>query len=156
MQKDQPLVKIIYTEDYDLENWGELTPATDGSAGFDIRACTSDPVTLIGGNTLSINTGIKIHINDPRYAAILLPRSGLGSKGLVLANTVGLIDSDYQGAISAVLWNRNNIWGAEFTVNRGDKIAQLVLVPVILPHFEKVDSFESTRRGEGGFGHTGR
>ena len=155
MQKDQLLVKIIYTEDYDLENWGELTPATDGSAGFDIRACTSDPVILIGGNIALINTGIKIHISDPRYAAVLLPRSGLGSKGLVLANTVGLIDSDYQGAIGAVLWNRNNIWGTEFTVNRGDKIAQLVFIPIILPHFEKVDSFESTQRGEGGFGHTG-
>lgn len=160
-------VKIIYTDDYDFEKWGELKPATDGSAGYDVRACCNDTVIIQPGETELISIGIKIHIDDSQYAAVLLPRSGLGHKqGIVLGNLVGLIDSDYQGPIMASCWNRNqrkpdSIIDAlglspKFReIKRGDKIAQLVFVPVAHPVFERVGSFEDTQRGEGGFGHTG-
>jgi dUTP pyrophosphatase len=128
--------------------------ATDGSAGLDLRACILRDLTLKPGDTELIPSGIAIHIADPGYAAIVLPRSGLGHKhGIVLGNLVGLIDSDYQGQIMVSCWNR----GTEaFTVAPGERIAQLVVVPVLHANFEVVTDFTASKRGEGGFGHTGR
>ncbi len=127
--------------------------ATEGSAGMDLRACLDGPETLQPGDTLLVPSGIAIHIGDPGLAAVLLPRSGLGHRhGIVLGNLTGLIDSDYQGQIFVSVWNR----GTEpFTIRPGDRIAQMVFVPVIQAAFEVVETFEETRRGEGGFGHTG-
>lgn len=127
---------------------------TDGSAGMDLRACLDGPLTLRPGETQLIPTGIAIHIGDPRLAAVLLPRSGLGHKhGVVLGNLVGLIDSDYQGQLLVSCWNR----GSEpFTIQPGERITQMVFVPVVRAAFEVVEEFETSRRGEGGFGHTGR
>lgn len=127
---------------------------TDGSAGMDLRACLDGPLTLRPGETQLIPTGIAIHISDPRLAAVLLPRSGLGHKhGVVLGNLVGLIDSDYQGQLLVSCWNR----GSEpFTIQPGERITQMVFVPVVRAAFEVVEEFETSRRGEGGFGHTGR
>ncbi len=128
--------------------------ATDGSAGIDLRACLDSPVTLEPGQTTLIPTGLAVHMGDPGLAAVILPRSGLGHKhGIVLGNLVGLIDSDYQGQLFVSCWNRGN---DAFTVQPGDRIAQLVFVPVVRPRFERVDSFEPSSRGEGGFGHSGR
>jgi dUTP pyrophosphatase len=130
------------------------TYATDGSAGMDMRACLDEPLTIHPGETHLIPTGIAIHINDPNLAAVLLPRSGLGHKhGIVLGNLTGLIDSDYQGQVFVSCWNRGN---DTFTVNPGERIAQMVFVPVVQAEFEIVDSFDSSSRGEGGFGHTGK
>ncbi|MCG6968276.1 MAG: dUTP diphosphatase [Gammaproteobacteria bacterium] len=130
------------------------TYATDGSAGMDMRACLDEPLTIHPGDTHLIPTGIAIHINDPNLAAVLLPRSGLGHKhGIVLGNLTGLIDSDYQGQVFVSCWNRGN---DTFTVNPGERIAQMVFVPVVQAEFEIVDSFDSSSRGEGGFGHTGK
>ena len=130
------------------------TYATDGSAGMDMRACLDEPLTIHPGETHLIPTGIAIHINDPNLAAVLLPRSGLGHKhGIVLGNLTGLIDSDYQGQVFVSCWNRGN---DTFTVNPGERIAQMVFVPVVQAEFEIVESFESSDRGEGGFGHTGK
>jgi len=128
--------------------------ATDGSAGLDLRACLSQDLTLKPGDTELIPSGIAIHIAAPGYAAMILPRSGLGHKhGIVLGNLVGLIDSDYQGQIMVSCWNR----GTEaFTVAPGERIAQLVIVPVLHANFEVVTDFTTSKRGEGGFGHTGR
>ncbi|MGB5210170.1 MAG: dUTP diphosphatase [Gammaproteobacteria bacterium] len=128
--------------------------ATEGSAGVDLRACLESAVTIAPGETLLIPTGMAIHIDDPSLAAVLLPRSGLGHKhGIVLGNLVGLIDSDYQGQVFVSCWNR----GAEaFTVAPGERIAQMVLVPVVQARFEVVEEFESSERGAGGFGHSGR
>ncbi|WP_455380132.1 dUTP diphosphatase [Acidihalobacter prosperus] len=128
--------------------------ATPGSAGLDLRACLEVPVQLEPGQTHLIPTGIAIHISDPSLAATLLPRSGLGHKhGIVLGNLIGLIDSDYQGEIMVSCWNR----GADiFTIQPGERIAQMVFVPVVQAHFELVDSFENSDRGTGGFGHSGR
>jgi dUTP pyrophosphatase len=128
--------------------------ATDGSAGVDLRACVEEPVTVAPGETTLIPTGMAIHIGDPSLAAVLLPRSGLGHKhGIVLGNLVGLIDSDYQGQVFVSCWNR----GAEtFTVQPGERIAQMVLVPVVQARFEVVEDFEESDRGAGGFGHSGR
>ncbi|MGD8977137.1 MAG: dUTP diphosphatase [Gammaproteobacteria bacterium] len=128
--------------------------ATDGSAGVDLRACVDDAVTVGPGETTLIPTGMAIHIGDPSLAAVLLPRSGLGHKhGIVLGNLVGLIDSDYQGQVFVSCWNR----GLEpFTVQPGERIAQMVLVPVVQARFEVVEDFESSERGAGGFGHSGR
>jgi dUTP pyrophosphatase len=127
--------------------------ATDGSAGLDLRACLDQPLTLQPGQTELIRTGLSVHIADPSLAAMILPRSGLGHKhGIVLGNLVGLIDSDYQGELMVSCWNRGN---TEFTVNVGERIAQLVLVPVVQADFEVVEEFAATRRGEGGFGSTG-
>jgi dUTP pyrophosphatase len=128
--------------------------ATDGSAGVDLRACVDDAITVAPGETTLIPTGMAIHIGDPSLAAVLLPRSGLGHKhGIVLGNLVGLIDSDYQGQVFVSCWNR----GAEpFTVQPGERIAQMVLVPVVQARFEVVEDFESSERGAGGFGHSGR
>ena len=128
--------------------------ATDGAAGLDLRACLDAPLTLAPGDTALIGTGFAIHIADAGLAAVLLPRSGLGHRhGIVLGNLVGLIDSDYQGEVKVSCWNRG---AAPFTVEPGERIAQLVLVPVVQARFEVVDEFTPTARGAGGFGHTGR
>jgi dUTP pyrophosphatase len=128
--------------------------ATVGSAGVDLRACVESPVTVKPGETTLIPTGMAIHIGDPSLAAVLLPRSGLGHKhGIVLGNLVGLIDSDYQGQVFVSCWNR----GVEpFVVQPGERIAQMVLVPVVQARFEVVADFEESDRGAGGFGHSGR
>ncbi len=128
--------------------------ATGGSAGLDLRACVEAPLALQPGQTELIPTGMAIHIGDPGLAAVILPRSGLGHKhGIVLGNLVGLIDSDYQGQLFVSCWNRGR---ETFTIEPGDRIAQLVFVPVVQARFEVVESFESSQRAEGGFGHTGR
>jgi len=128
--------------------------ATDGSAGLDLRACLDEALVLAPGETQLIPTGISIHIDDPSLAAVILPRSGLGHKhGIVLGNLVGLIDSDYQGQLFVSCWNRGS---DSFTINIGERIAQLVFVPVVQAQFDIVDDFESSARAEGGFGHTGR
>ncbi|ORU91319.1 MAG: deoxyuridine 5'-triphosphate nucleotidohydrolase [Cycloclasticus sp. symbiont of Poecilosclerida sp. N] len=128
--------------------------ATAGSAGLDLRACLDETLLLKPGETKLIPTGMAIHIADESLAAIILPRSGLGHKhGIVLGNLVGLIDSDYQGALFVSCWNRGS---TEFTIEIGDRIAQLIFVPVEQVEFEQVDSFDESQRGEGGFGHTGK
>lgn len=127
--------------------------ATDGSAGLDLRACVEQTITLRPGETNLIPTGIAIHIDDPTLAAVILPRSGLGHKhGIVLGNLVGLIDSDYQGPLMVSAWNRGQ---QEFQIEAGDRIAQLVFVPIVQAAFEIVADFAQSQRGEGGFGHTG-
>ena len=128
--------------------------ATEGSAGLDLRACTSAPLTLAPGRAELIPTGLAIHLDDPTLAAVILPRSGLGHRhGIVLGNLVGLIDSDYQGQLMVSCWNR----GAEaYTMTPGERIAQLVVVPVVQVELEVVPDFVSSARGAGGFGHSGR
>ncbi|MBV1919775.1 MAG: dUTP diphosphatase [Pseudomonadales bacterium] len=127
--------------------------ATDGSAGVDLRACVDSTITLEPGQTELIPTGIAIHIADQNIAATILPRSGLGHKhGIVLGNLVGLIDSDYQGQLFISCWNRGN---TTFEINSGDRIAQMVFLPVIQAEFSLVNEFGESDRGEGGFGHTG-
>lgn len=128
--------------------------ATDGSAGLDLRACLDQPLTLGPGETELLPTGLAIHIGDPGLAAVLLPRSGLGHKyGIVLGNLTGLIDSDYQGQVYVSCWNR----GSEpYVIEPGDRIAQMVFVPVEQVAFDVVDEFHQSDRGEGGFGHSGR
>ena len=128
--------------------------ATDGSAGVDLRACVPAALTLEPGQTELIPSGMAIHIGDPSLAAMLLPRSGLGHKhGIVLGNLVGLIDSDYQGQVFVSCWNRGDV---PFTIEPGERLAQMVLVPVIQARFEVVESFEASSRGGVGFGHSGR
>ncbi|MGL4232117.1 MAG: dUTP diphosphatase [Casimicrobium sp.] len=130
--------------------------ATQGSAGLDLRACIDAPIELSPGATTLIPTGIAIHIADPGYAAIILPRSGLGHKhGVVLGNLVGLIDSDYQGELMVSVWNRNAPNGSSFTINPQERIAQLVIVPVQQVAFKEVAEFDASDRGAGGFGSTG-
>ena len=128
--------------------------ATTGSAGLDLRAVLDAPVVLPPGKAELLPTGLAIHLDDPGFAAVILPRSGLGHKhGIVLGNLVGLIDSDYQGQLMVSCWNR----GSEpFTINPGERIAQLVIVPVVQVEFDIKEEFEGTSRGAGGFGHTGR
>ncbi|BFN26784.1 MAG: dUTP diphosphatase [Gammaproteobacteria bacterium HGW-Gammaproteobacteria-9] len=127
--------------------------ATPGSAGLDLRAMLQSDTVLEPGQTLLIPTGLAIHIGDPGLAALILPRSGLGHKhGIVLGNLVGLIDSDYQGELMVSCWNRGQ---SAFTIAVGERIAQLMLVPVVQARFELVDSFDSSDRGAGGFGHSG-
>ncbi len=126
---------------------------TEGAAGLDLVACLNESLTLKPGDTQLIPTGIAIHIGDAGLAAVLLPRSGLGHKhGIVLGNLVGLIDSDYQGQIYVSCWNRGK---ETFTIEPGDRIAQMVFVPVVQAEFEIVRDFDASRRGGGGFGHTG-
>jgi dUTP pyrophosphatase len=128
--------------------------ATPGSAGLDLRACIDAPILLAPNATTLIPTGMAIHLDNAYYAALILPRSGLGHKnGIVLGNLVGLIDSDYQGQLMVSCWNRSAI---EFTINPMDRIAQLVIVPVMQAEFHLVDDFETSDRGEGGFGSTGK
>jgi len=128
--------------------------ATDGSAGMDMRACLDAPLQLAPGDTHLIPTGLAIHVADTGLAAVLLPRSGLGHKhGIVLGNLVGLIDSDYQGQVFVSCWNRG---GAPFTIEPGERIAQMVIVPVVHADFEIVEDFVTSERGAGGFGHSGR
>ena len=128
--------------------------ATSGSAGLDLRACIDVPITLNPGDTVLVKTGLSIYIQDPSLAAVILPRSGLGHKhGIVLGNLVGLIDSDYQGELMVSCWNRGK---DAFTLDIGERLAQLVLVPVVQAQFELVTVFDETERGEGGFGHSGR
>lgn len=134
----------------------DLLPAyaTAGSAGLDLRACLPEPLAIQPGETHLIPTGIAIHIGDPGYAAMILPRSGLGHKhGIVLGNLVGLIDSDYQGQLMISTWNRSH---DEFVLNPMDRLAQLVIVPVLQVGFNIVDDFDSSARGAAGFGSTGK
>ncbi|MGL4749386.1 MAG: dUTP diphosphatase [Shewanella sp.] len=127
--------------------------ATPGSAGMDLRAMIDTTMTITPGETQLIPTGIAIHVADPGLAAVILPRSGLGHKhGIVLGNLVGLIDSDYQGPLMVSCWNRSD---TPFTLEIGDRLAQLVFVPVVQAQFKLVDEFDSSDRGEGGFGHSG-
>ena len=130
------------------------TYATEGSAGLDLRALLTRPLVLQPGETQLIPTGLSIYIADRNLAAVILPRSGLGHKhGIVLGNLVGLIDSDYQGPLMVSVWNRGE---APFTIDIGDRIAQLVFVPIVQAEFNLVQEFEQTQRGEGGFGHSGK
>ncbi|MFT7687135.1 MAG: dUTP pyrophosphatase [Candidatus Azotimanducaceae bacterium] len=130
------------------------TYSTKGSAGLDLRACIESPLTLQPSDTKLIKTGLSIYIEDPEYAALILPRSGLGHKhGIVLGNLVGLIDSDYQGELMISCWNRGN---SAFSISPGDRIAQLIIVPVIQTSFKIVENFTETDRGNDGFGSSGR
>jgi dUTP pyrophosphatase len=130
------------------------TYATPGSAGLDLRACIDAPLVLEPGQTVLVPTGLAIHVADPGYAAMILPRSGLGHKnGIVLGNLVGLIDSDYQGQLMVSTWNRGH---AAYTLQPLDRLAQLVIVPVLQVAFQVVDSFAESERGAGGFGSTGK
>jgi len=128
--------------------------ATAGSAGLDLRACISEPLTIEAGETKLIGTGLALYIQDSAYAGLVLPRSGLGHKhGIVLGNLVGLIDSDYQGELMISVWNRGQ---NTFRLEPGERLAQYVLVPVVQAEFEQVQEFVATERGAGGFGHTGQ
>lgn len=127
--------------------------ATAGAAGMDLRAMIEAPLTLAAGQAELVASGIAIHIDDPAWCALILPRSGLGHRhGLVLGNLTGLIDADYQGALMVSLWNRSDM---PFTISPGDRVAQLVFLPVARAHWARVDEFETSVRGAGGFGHTG-
>lgn len=139
------------------EKLGTVIPfpeyATAGSAGLDLRACIDEPLTIKANETVLLPTGLAIYLADANLAAMLLPRSGLGHKhGIVLGNLVGLIDSDYQGEVKISCWNRSN---ADFVINPGERIAQLVVVPVVQCQFETVKEFVTSSRGEGGFGSSG-
>lgn len=139
----------VGTEEFPLPSYG-----TEGSAGMDLRALLDEPLTLEPGQTKLVKTGLAIYIADPSLAATILPRSGLGhKKGLVLGNLVGLIDSDYQGELMISCWNRSN---EAITINNADRIAQLVLIPVVQAQFDIVDAFQQSDRGDGGFGSTGK
>jgi len=135
------------------DEWPLPAYATDGSAGLDLRAAIDAPLELAGGDTALVPSGIAIHIADPGLCAMVLPRSGLGHRhGLVLGNGTGLIDADYQGPLMVSLWNRSR---ASYVVQPGDRVAQLVLAPVMRARLRVVDTFEDSARGAGGFGHTG-
>ncbi len=134
--------------------WPLPNYATGQSAGMDLRACLMEPLLLAAGESQMVSSGIAIHIGDPTVAAIVLPRSGLGSKhGIVLGNLVGLIDADYQGPLMLCCWNRSSV---VYRIEPGERIAQLVLMPIWRPSLEIVDSFDQSERGAGGFGHTGK
>lgn len=153
--KPKPRIKVIITDDR-LKQYGLPEFATEGSAGIDLRAFLGENTSaqvIFPGEVLSVSTGLRIWVENPNYAAFALPRSGLGTKGLVLANLVGLIDSDYQGPLTLKLWNRSN---EPIVVNSGDRVAQLVVMPVIQYELEYVSDFEKdTVRGQGGFGSSG-
>ncbi len=134
--------------------WPLPTYATSGSAGLDLRACLDEAVQIKPGETILVKTGMAIYIEDPNFAGLILPRSGLGHKhGIVLGNLVGLIDSDYQGELMVSVWNRSQ---TVFTLEPGERLAQYVLVPVVQTQFEQVNEFTVSERGTGGFGHTGQ
>ena len=150
MQRIQ--VKIL--DEKVRDQYGLPEYATQGSAGLDLRACLDKPLQLSAGSSELIPTGIAIHIADPNLAAVILPRSGLGhKKGIVLGNLVGLIDSDYKGPLMISCWNRGQ---DHYTIEPGERIAQLVFVPIVQTQFELVEDFSESQRGSGGFGHTGR
>ena len=132
--------------------WPLPSYATIASAGMDLRACIAQDLTLAPGETAMVSAGISIYLNDANFAAVLLPRSGLGAKGLVLGNLVGLIDADYQGPINMACWNRAS---SAFTIQPGDRVAQLVVSPIARVKFEIVDDFVASKRASGGYGHTG-
>ena len=143
-----PIQRLPHARDLPLPVY-----ATEGSAGLDMRACIDEPLTVEPGETVLVPTGLAIHVADPGRAAVLLPRSGLGHKhGLVLGNLTGLIDSDYQGQVFISCWNRGR---PSYEVQPGERIAQMVFVPVEQVTFEVVDEFDESRRGAGGFGHSG-
>lgn len=128
--------------------------ATPGSAGLDLRACIDEAITIAPGQTILVPTGLAIHVDDPGYCAMILPRSGMGHKnGIVLGNLVGLIDSDYQGQLMVSTWNRSQ---AAFTLNPMERLAQLIIVPVLQVGFNVVEDFDASERGAGGFGSTGK
>lgn len=136
------------------QEWPMPSYATAGSAGLDLRACIAETISIEPGQTVLVKTGMAIYIEDPNYAGLVLPRSGLGHKhGIVLGNLVGLIDSDYQGELMVSVWNRGQ---TTFSLEPGERLAQYVLVPVLQAEFEMVDDFIATERGAGGFGHTGQ
>ncbi|VAW44113.1 Deoxyuridine 5'-triphosphate nucleotidohydrolase [hydrothermal vent metagenome] len=145
---DLKIMAPEFIEEFNLPQY-----STEGSAGLDLRACVDSALTIEAGQTELIPTGIAIHIKDPNLAAIILPRSGMGHKhGIVLGNLVGLIDADYQGQLFVSCWNRSN---TAYSLSRGARLAQLVVVPITKVKFNQVESFDDTLRGEGGFGHTG-
>lgn len=136
------------------QEWAMPAYATTGSAGLDLRACLDEAIEIVAGETVLVKTGLAIYIEDPNFAGLILPRSGLGHKhGIVLGNLVGLIDSDYQGELMISVWNRGQ---NTFRLEPGERLAQYVLVPVIHAEFEQVEEFVATERGAGGFGHTGQ
>ena len=136
------------------QEWAMPAYATTGSAGLDLRACLDEAIEIAAGETVLVKTGLAIYIEDPNFAGLILPRSGLGHKhGIVLGNLVGLIDSDYQGELMISVWNRGQ---NTFRLEPGERLAQYVLVPVVQAEFEQVQEFVATRRGAGGFGHTGK
>lgn len=132
--------------------WPMPNYATPASAGMDLRACIEVELTIAPGETAMVSAGIALYLSDPNLAAVLLPRSGLGAKGLVLGNLVGLIDADYQGPITMACWNRAS---TAFTIQPGDRVAQLVVLPIARVEFQIVDEFIATERASGGYGHTG-
>lgn len=136
------------------QEWALPSYATTGSAGLDLRACLDSAIDIAPGETVLVKTGLAIYIEDPNFAGLILPRSGLGHKhGIVLGNLVGLIDSDYQGELMVSVWNRGQ---NTFRLEPGERLAQYVLVPVVQAEFEQVREFVATERGAGGFGHTGQ
>ncbi|AZN66974.1 dUTP diphosphatase [Acinetobacter haemolyticus] len=136
------------------QEWAMPAYATHGSAGLDLRACLDEAIEIAAGETVLVKTGLAIYIEDPNFAGLILPRSGLGHKhGIVLGNLVGLIDSDYQGELMVSVWNRGQ---TTFRLEPGERLAQYVLVPVVQAEFEQVNEFVATERGAGGFGHTGQ
>ena len=136
------------------QEWAMPAYATTGSAGLDLRACLDTAIDIAAGETVLVKTGLAIYIEDPNFAGLILPRSGLGHKhGIVLGNLVGLIDSDYQGELMISVWNRGQ---NTFRLEPGERLAQYVLVPVVQAEFEQVEEFVASERGAGGFGHTGQ
>ena len=136
------------------QEWAMPAYATTGSAGLDLRACLDEAIEIAAGETVLVKTGLAIYIEDPNFAGLILPRSGLGHKhGIVLGNLVGLIDADYQGELMVSVWNRGQ---NTFRLEPGERLAQYVLVPVVQAEFEQVEEFVATGRGAGGFGHTGK
>lgn len=136
------------------QEWAMPAYATTGSAGLDLRACLDEAIEIAAGETVLVKTGLAIYIEDPNFAGLILPRSGLGHKhGIVLGNLVCLIDSDYQGELMVSVWNRGQ---NTFRLEPGERLAQYVLVPVVQAEFEQVEEFVATGRGAGGFGHTGK
>lgn len=148
-------VKVLNPKIVEDAAFAMPTRATDGSAGIDLRACIDAPLTIKAGSTELVGTGLAVYIQDPDYAGMILPRSGLGHKhGIVLGNLVGLIDADYQGELMVSVWNRSD---TDFVLNPAERMAQYIIVPVARPEFEVVTEFSDTSaRGAGGFGHSGR